>query len=243
MSSGTNIPFNESDREFLGRFRYAAAGFIKDLVIARLKQQPDFLSDEECQRWSIDKSSLGSESCEFRLQMVKTRLAKVLSEFVGHGDSIPSPESRQDDRLELLRENVAIFVDRAKLDTAIGEARQSDHIDWDGLARWDLLPEIRAALDDLPRPKTDPAAHGVSLSDLAKFFEGDDGAAPGLVEHWHDLKAITAKPIGRCPTDGRAMLYGLTEILADIARVNGLDLKEKETLRQHLKTKLRRPKE
>ena len=67
----------------------------------------------------------------------------------------------------------------------------------------------------------------MALFDAAQYFEsGDDKAATALVSQWHDAKAISAESIGRCPTDGRKQLYRLQEILADIARVNGLDFKE-----------------
>jgi hypothetical protein len=90
----------------------------------------------------------------------------------------------------------------------------------------------------------DDDQQGVSLFDAATFFEaGDDQAARNLVARWHDLKAITAMPIGKCPTDARAKLYRLPEVLADMERVNGLDAKEKEKLRKHLRARLRKPRE
>jgi hypothetical protein len=83
---------------------------------------------------------------------------------------------------------------------------------------------------------------GVTLFDAAQYFESsDDRAASNLVNHWHDAKAITAEPIGRCPTDGRMQLYRLPETLADIVRLNGLDGREKNKLCQHLKARLRAP--
>jgi hypothetical protein len=152
MSSETNIPFRESDPDFLVRFRGAAAGFIKDLIVARSKQQPRFLSDEICQRWGISQTALPAQSCEYCLQAVKAHLAKIHQEFVGYGDSIRSPESKEDDRLERLRESVATLVNSRKLDTAIERARRGLSIDWAKLARWNLLSDIREGLDELPRP-------------------------------------------------------------------------------------------
>jgi hypothetical protein len=150
MSSGTNIPFPASDPAFLERFRNAAAGLLKDFIVARLKQQPDFLSDEECRTWKIDKGALGPRTCEFCLGMAKVHLDRFLREFAGYGDSIPSPKAGENVELEILRENIATFVDRAKLDTAIGQARHHRRINWKGLARWELLPIIRKGLNALP---------------------------------------------------------------------------------------------
>jgi hypothetical protein len=88
----------------------------------------------------------------------------------------------------------------------------------------------------------DGPAMGVSLFDAAQHFEsGDDAAATGLVNHWHDGENITAKPIGKCPTDGRRQLYRLPELLKDITRINRLDKKEQNKLRNHLKARLRTP--
>jgi hypothetical protein len=85
-------------------------------------------------------------------------------------------------------------------------------------------------------------AVGVTLFDAAQFFEsGDDAAATQLVHHWHDRKAITSKPIGKCPTDARRALYRLPELLADVVRINGLDAKEKAKLLEHLRARLRSP--
>jgi hypothetical protein len=83
---------------------------------------------------------------------------------------------------------------------------------------------------------------GVSLFDVAQYFEGgDDVGATKLVKNWHDKKSITATVIGKCPTDGRKRLYRLQEILADITRMNGLDSREKAKLQKHLMARQRRP--
>ena len=88
----------------------------------------------------------------------------------------------------------------------------------------------------------DDDAKGVALFDAALYFEsGDDQAATRLVDRWHDGKQITATSIGRCPTDGRRQLYRLPEIMTDMTRINGLDPKEQNKLRNHLKAMLRTP--
>ena len=113
-----------------------------------------------------------------------------------------------------------------------------DENEVDGLT----LPEFAAELPKCGKQASD--TKGVSLFDAAQYFEsGDDRAARDLVARWHDAKAITAEPIGKCPTDGRAMLYRLPEILEDMARINGLDAPEKNKLRQQLRARLRRPRE
>jgi len=84
---------------------------------------------------------------------------------------------------------------------------------------------------------------GVSLFDVGIFLEnGDDLAARHFVNRFSDSKKISAKPLGKCPHDGRACLYPLPEILKDVENFRGLDVREKDQLRQHLTTRLRTPK-
>jgi len=152
MSSGTNTPFGESDPNFLGRFRYAVAGFLKHLIIARGQQEPEFISAEMRQRWNLDEIASETISCEHLLRTATQQLKRILDEYVGYQDSIPAPESEDDERLEKLRENVASFVESADLDAAIKQLRQGKKVNWPRLATWDLLPAIRDALDRLPEP-------------------------------------------------------------------------------------------
>jgi len=99
--------------------------------------------------------------------------------------------------------------------------------------------EVRKACDLV----IDPPDKGISLHDAAMYFEGrDDKAARRLVKHWHSQKGITAVSIGKCPTDARASLYRLQDVLTDLDRLNGLNGGEKLRLSQHLTARLRAPK-
>ena len=154
MDTATDIPFDESSAKFLAQFRYAAAGFLKTLILARKKQDSDFVTGEMRERWVLDEFGTEKRSCEFLLGVALERRLVFLKKYVGYRDSIPCPETEEEERLETLRENVATFVSAAELDRAIEAVRRSDSVDWDRLARWELLPAIRAGLDELPEKGT-----------------------------------------------------------------------------------------
>ena len=97
--------------------------------------------------------------------------------------------------------------------------------------------------DDAAEPEA-PATEnerGVSLYDIAFVIEEDDSAATQRVKAWSDSKRISAKPIGKCPLDGRRQLYRLSELLSDVKKLLSLDAKEVAKYRQALTAKLREP--
>ena len=152
MDSGTDIPFDESNRQFLGQFRHTAAGFVKHLILARGKKQPKFLAREIRQQWTLDEFAFETVSCEYLLRLARERLGVLLEDYVGYRDSIRAPQSDEDLQIEKLRENLAMFVDPDDLDAAIKQERRNAPIDWERVVHWELLPEIREGLDMLPEP-------------------------------------------------------------------------------------------
>ena len=89
-----------------------------------------------------------------------------------------------------------------------------------------------------PEPEIDT---GVSFRDVAFAIECDDKAATVAVRRWSKSGKIKAKPIGKCPLDGRAKLYRLFEILIDIQKILSLAKPEVEKYRQVLVAKQRPP--
>jgi hypothetical protein len=85
------------------------------------------------------------------------------------------------------------------------------------------------------------AEQGVSLRDLAMLIEEDDQVATTSVRKWIDSKKIKASPIGKCPLDGRAQLYRLSELLSDVGKILSLNNWELSKYRQALASKLRYP--
>jgi hypothetical protein len=84
---------------------------------------------------------------------------------------------------------------------------------------------------------------GVALYDVALAIDpdNDDLAAKAAVKRWVDSKQITAKPLGKCPIDGRRQLYELSDILADVNKILGLTASEQARVRQALAPRLRPP--
>ena len=91
---------------------------------------------------------------------------------------------------------------------------------------------------EAPAPENE---RGVSLYDIAFVIEEDDSAATQRVKVWSDSKRIVAKPIGKCPLDGRRQLYQLSELLSDVKKLLTLDAREVAKYRQALTAKLREP--
>jgi len=60
---------------------------------------------------------------------------------------------------------------------------------------------------------------GVSLRDIARMVDDCDDAVPTVVNRWTSDRRFTAQAIGKCPLDGRASLYRLPAVLADIAKI------------------------
>ncbi len=93
-----------------------------------------------------------------------------------------------------------------------------------------------------PAPLKSEAVTGVSLRDVAFAIEGDDKVAAETLNRWLKSGKIKAKPIGKCPLDGRCQLYRLFEILDDIKILASLTKPEVEKYRMALVAKQRIPK-
>jgi hypothetical protein len=82
---------------------------------------------------------------------------------------------------------------------------------------------------------------GVSVADLVTALGEDEEQVSKTVKRLHGSKAITAKPIGKCPINARAKLYRLSEILTDFEKISPLSKSEKRRIEAILKTKEREP--
>ena len=109
-------------------------------------------------------------------------------------------------------------------------------------ARPDVIPWLDYYLAGFDYTATDGGV-GVSLLDAAAWFDSDDVEAQRYeVKRLVNSKKITAVPIGKCPNDGRALLYRLSELVSDLQKIRSLEKRDVTQLRQHLKTRQRRPK-
>ncbi|MCY3010272.1 MAG: hypothetical protein NTY42_10565 [Planctomycetota bacterium] len=80
---------------------------------------------------------------------------------------------------------------------------------------------------------------GISLYDIGLHFEKDELAARSWVKRFSDSKKNRCEPIGKCPNEGRASLYRLSEIVLDVQNYLNLDGKEKAKLSQAMQHRLR----
>jgi hypothetical protein len=88
----------------------------------------------------------------------------------------------------------------------------------------------------------DTSEPGVTLFDAAMFFEdGDDKAARSLVRRWHDQNVVPEFSVGKCPTDARARLYRLLDVVEKVAGISNLNRREQSRLTKHLTARLRLP--
>jgi hypothetical protein len=101
--------------------------------------------------------------------------------------------------------------------------------------------QTEVAICSLLSTNGDQNKQGVSLRDIALLIDDDPVAASKVVKEWTNSKKITAQSIGKCPHDGRAQLYELSEILSDVEKLSGLDRSEIRTYRAALRAKLRDP--
>jgi hypothetical protein len=150
MTYRTDLPFGLS-QESLAQFRYAAAGFIKHLILARGKQDRDFISSTIRRRWQLDEINWEGRSVQYLLTHAKAQW-KRLAASMGSENSMPVPTSDDEFALANLQDNVFLFVAEDDLVTAISQARQCKRVAWESLARWETLDAIRQGLDALPEP-------------------------------------------------------------------------------------------
>lgn len=90
--------------------------------------------------------------------------------------------------------------------------------------------------------ETGKCTQGVAVFDAAMFFENDDErAATRAVKIWSDKKRPKPPSLGKCPIKGQRTLSELSEVVKYVDRLCGLQPKEKQQLREHLRSKLRFP--
>ena len=82
---------------------------------------------------------------------------------------------------------------------------------------------------------------GVSLFDLAFLIEGEETPASQLVKRWVDAKQLKTASVGKCPDDGRRLLYEISEVLECAKKFPGLSDVEVARYRKALTASLRRP--
>ncbi|WP_417385646.1 hypothetical protein [Gimesia sp.] len=144
-----------------GEFRGIVARYIRRLIQARQKSDPVFLSQEELQRWGLDKIADVSWKDWELLHLAARDLGQLNREFLprcGSGGVEPVGEETPLGRLIL---NVAFLTPsnggspdhNEDLVDAVTALKVGENIDWEALVDWGKLPSIRDDLDQLPEPR------------------------------------------------------------------------------------------
>lgn len=151
------MQFDASDNELLGRFRYHVAGLIKALILARSCAEADFLSDTLRNFWwkASDGDlvpNIGHRTALSVLKDARGILKRYQTAYEGYMDSYPLKPSETELAVEELRNQVASFTDEAAVNLTIRQLQEGKTVEWERLAKWDCLEQIRQNLDRLPRP-------------------------------------------------------------------------------------------
>ncbi len=166
MTDTTNRPFDSSDPKQLVQFRKAAAGIIRDILSAVNQTHQKVLTNTTRQHWWTNKKQPSTRAPKKLLENAAQNLRRFERDFVGYGDSLPSPNNENglspDEQLEQLRDLVLRFADPIELDQAAC-AFNDRKVAWDKLCSWESLPEIRRLLDALP----DAEDHGYAQTEMS----------------------------------------------------------------------------
>lgn len=155
MPDMSNQPFDPCDPEELGRFRYAVAGMIRDLMTARLRDEPSAFKSDLKEIWYRDiKPTTVSQLA--LLTGIASRFRDFESAYCGYLESEPFVEESDTTTTEALfqrvRDLVIEFAVPDDIAAAAVLARKGQPINWGGLAKWNLLSELRELLNQLPEP-------------------------------------------------------------------------------------------
>lgn len=142
----------------LAQFRYAVARYIKLLIRARWKCEPEFLRLQDLVRWELQKLNEDAYPAWRLLRDAADALARLNTEFLSRCGSggIPitdesTPEGRLLESVAFLAETSGggPFHNQPLLD-ATESLRSGAEVKWDSLVNWSTLPSIRDDLDQLP---------------------------------------------------------------------------------------------
>lgn len=160
------LQFDESE------FRIVAARYIKRLIRARWKTNPDFLTEEELRRWKLDNIADDSHEGWQLLQLATQDLGELNRDFIprcGSGGVEPVGDKTPTARLV---ESLPFFApwegggpdhNRELIDLA-NKLRDGGSIAWETLFRWQELSQLRNDLDLLP--ESEPASAGASNGEM-----------------------------------------------------------------------------
>lgn len=161
MSDVTVGQIDPYDGMDLGAYRYAVAKLLRLLIQARLKQEPEFLDQDDRQCWQVEITQGGSRTIESFLLEARIANDFLCNTFLGPVNSFGIAPGDPRHRLKETVITVATSM-WSEADQWIAKARSGEYIDWDAVIPIDVVCEIRDGLDSLPHPprKTTADADG-----------------------------------------------------------------------------------
>jgi hypothetical protein len=179
----------------LGEFRYAVARYVKFLIRARWKCQPEFLSEEELAAWSLADIGHDNWPAWQLLDQAALALAHLNRHFLPRCGSGGVRETDDATPVGRLIRAVAFlaYIDgggpehNGALVDAARRLREGQTVDWAALVAWDDLQAIRADLDGLPHPAGEGAPLAPSRLDriealLTSLVEREQ------IKDWYDVE-------------------------------------------------------
>ena len=131
----------------LTQYRNAVLKYVKLMIRARTKEEPDFLDGAQYDRWKLSDIADDTYSIEALLPMAEAAREHLWREFIGpHG----SGGVAADDPRGELKQAVVRFAMGTSPEALLRQWRDRSSINWDEAAEWGLLDEIRDGLDGIP---------------------------------------------------------------------------------------------
>jgi len=150
-------------------FRYDCATFIKYLLAAREKDQPGFVTPEVRARWDLEDGFESELTVAQYLISAKRRLQHIDVRYSEPGGSLGIGKIEHGSVGKLQMDISFLIRHENGLNEAIRAAESGQEIDWQALADWDTLPDIRNALDRIEVPAEDEPAP-VAASKCVQLF-------------------------------------------------------------------------
>jgi hypothetical protein len=141
----------------LAAFRHESARYVRSMILACLKHQPEIISEEMKVLWNVKNYQEDVHTTEFHLRNAALSLATLNQKYLercGSGGIAPGDESELCELMELL----AFFTQpeggapdhNFQIYQVIGRIKTKQDFMWEDFAQWENLGRVRELLDKLP---------------------------------------------------------------------------------------------
>lgn len=150
---------SQSDRE-LSDLRYGIAGIVKALLLAREMSRPGSIDQKILEVWELHNIKQDRTlSLVAILRPLILKIDKITEDFAP--ESLSNDYAPPEEVCYLLFQD---FVSSNSIKKAVERLEDALNVNWRRIAKWNLLSNLREALDQLPRREESPI-HRVLLVD------------------------------------------------------------------------------